>query len=42
MEDSEVWVSAVVAWEVTNKVRSGKWPEARMLAERFLESVRKH
>ncbi len=38
-EESEVWVSAVVAWEVANKVRSGKWPEARMLAERFFEIV---
>ena len=38
-EESEVWVSAVVAWEVTNKVRSGRWPEARMLAERFFEIV---
>ena len=38
-EESEIWVSAVVAWEVTNKVGSGKWPEARMLAERFFEIV---
>ena len=32
---SEVYVSAVVAWEITNKVRSGKWPEAQILIERF-------
>ena len=32
-------MSAVSAWEVTNKVRIGKWPEAAVLAESFLETV---
>lgn len=36
---SEVCVSAVVAWEIANKVRSGKWPEAMELAERFFQTV---
>ena len=31
-EDASICVSAVTAWEVTNKVRIGKWPEAAMLA----------
>ena len=39
MVDPEVWVSAVVAWEVANKVRSGKWPEVQILAEQFFEIV---
>jgi PIN domain nuclease of toxin-antitoxin system len=30
-------VSAVSAWEIVNKVRLGKWPEARSLAEAFTE-----
>lgn len=29
--DSDVLVSAVSAFEIANKVRSGKWPEAAML-----------
>jgi PIN domain nuclease of toxin-antitoxin system len=29
----------VVAWEIASKVRTGKWPEAKPLADRFLEVV---
>ena len=41
-DDAIVCVSAVTAWEVTNKVRIGKWPEAAVLAESFLETVTQH
>jgi PIN domain nuclease of toxin-antitoxin system len=41
-EDAAVCVSAVTAWEVTNKVRIGKWPEAAALAESFLETIARH
>jgi PIN domain nuclease of toxin-antitoxin system len=34
-----VCVSPVTAWEITTKVRSGKWSEAKWLAERFFEVV---
>ncbi|MBV8799422.1 MAG: type II toxin-antitoxin system VapC family toxin [Alphaproteobacteria bacterium] len=33
--DNEVYVSAVVPWEIVTKVRLGKWPEARAVAENF-------
>jgi PIN domain nuclease of toxin-antitoxin system len=33
--DNEVYVSAVVAWEMATKVRIGKWPDARAIAESF-------
>jgi PIN domain nuclease of toxin-antitoxin system len=36
---ARVYVSAVVAWEVSNKVRLGKWPGAKTLSERFVETV---
>ncbi len=39
---SEVGISAVVAWEIASKVRSGKWPEARILSERFFETVQRY
>ena len=39
---SEVYVSAVVAWEISNKVRSGKWPEAQVLVELFFETLRRY
>jgi PIN domain nuclease of toxin-antitoxin system len=39
---SDVYVSAVVAWEITNKVRSGKWPEAEILIERFFDVLRRY
>ncbi len=41
-DDAIVCVSAVTAWEVTNKVRIGKWPEAAVLAESFLETVARY
>ena len=31
-ESNEILVSAVVAWELATKARSGKWPEALALA----------
>ena len=34
-DSAEVCISSVVAWEIANKVRSGKWPEARPLVEAF-------
>jgi PIN domain nuclease of toxin-antitoxin system len=37
--DTEVLVSAVIAWEVANKVRIGKWPQARPLVERFFDVI---
>jgi len=33
--DLIICVSAVTAWEVANKVRIGKWPEAAILARNF-------
>jgi PIN domain nuclease of toxin-antitoxin system len=38
-DEDDVFVSAVVAWEIANKVRSGKWPEAKLLADRFFELI---
>ncbi len=38
-EDPGIYVSAVVAWEISGKVRLGKWPEATILAERFFDTV---
>ena len=35
----DIYVSAVVAWEISGKVRIGKWPEAAELSERFLETI---
>jgi PIN domain nuclease of toxin-antitoxin system len=32
-ENNIILVSSVVAWELSTKVRSGKWPEARYIAE---------
>lgn len=34
-EDADVHVSAATAWEIATKVRIGKLPAARRLAERF-------
>jgi PIN domain nuclease of toxin-antitoxin system len=31
-ESNEILVSAVVAWELATKARSGKWPEALAIA----------
>jgi PIN domain nuclease of toxin-antitoxin system len=38
--EPSVFVSSVVAWELTNKVRSGKWPAAQPVAARFFDVVR--
>ena len=37
--DAHVYVSAVVAWEIAGKVRTGRWPEAQELSSRFFETV---
>jgi PIN domain nuclease of toxin-antitoxin system len=34
-----ICVSAVSAWEIANKVRLGKWPEASSLAETFAQTM---
>jgi PIN domain nuclease of toxin-antitoxin system len=34
-----VHVSAVVAWEIANKVRTGKWQDAKPLLDRFFDIV---
>lgn len=31
-EDATIYISAVTAWEISSKVRLGKWPEAASLA----------
>jgi PIN domain nuclease of toxin-antitoxin system len=33
--NNQIFVSAVGAWEITTKVRSGKWPAASQLAQTF-------
>jgi len=38
-EDGEVYVSSVVAWENASKVRVGKWPDAKPLADRLFDVV---
>src|SRR3954471_6521890 len=35
--EQQVYVSAVVAWEVATKVRIGKWANARMIVTGFFE-----
>lgn len=35
-------VSAATAYEISNKVRIGKWPEADELAHRFMQIVESH
>lgn len=37
---NDVFVSPVSAWEITNKFRKGKWPEADGFARRFAQIVR--
>jgi PIN domain nuclease of toxin-antitoxin system len=39
-EHPEIYLSAVVTSEISGKVRIGKWPEARVLFERFFETLR--
>jgi PIN domain nuclease of toxin-antitoxin system len=41
-DDAIICISAVTAWEVTNKVRIGKWPEAAVLAESFPETIARY
>jgi len=36
-QEEQVYVSAVVPWEITNKVSIGKWSAAGALAQRFFE-----
>ncbi len=38
-QDPEVYVSAVTAWEIAGKVRTGKWPQAEILSERFFDTI---
>jgi PIN domain nuclease of toxin-antitoxin system len=38
-QEPDIFVSAVVAWEISGKVRSGKWPEVKLLSDRFFETV---
>ena len=38
-QDPEVFLSAVTAWEIAGKVRTGKWPEAEILSERFFDTI---
>lgn len=35
--EPKVYISGVVAWEIANKVRTGKWPEAKLLSERLVD-----
>ena len=39
---SDVFVSAVVAWELATKVRAGRWQGAEALVERFFEVLRRY
>lgn len=41
-EETIACVSAVTAWEIANKVRLGKWPEAATLAVSFGDIVGEH
>jgi PIN domain nuclease of toxin-antitoxin system len=38
-DDNDVHVSAVVALEIANKVRTGKWQDAKPLLDRFFDIV---
>jgi PIN domain nuclease of toxin-antitoxin system len=38
-QDPGVYVSAVTAWEIAGKVRTGKWPQAEILSERFFDTI---
>jgi PIN domain nuclease of toxin-antitoxin system len=39
-DSTEVLISSVVAWEIANKVRSGKWPDAQALVETFFSTMK--
>lgn len=41
-EDAVGCVSAVTAWEIANKVRIGKWPEAASVVEGFFETLTRY
>src|SRR5215210_4853515 len=41
-DDTVACVSAVTAWEIANKVRLGKWPEAATLAGSFGDVIDEH
>ena len=38
-DDAIAYISAVTAWEVANKVRLGKWPEANEFAQTFTDTL---
>jgi PIN domain nuclease of toxin-antitoxin system len=38
--DAILIASAVCAWEFANKVRLGKWPEAALFADAFVDAMR--
>jgi PIN domain nuclease of toxin-antitoxin system len=38
-QDPDVYVSAVTAWEIAGKVRTGKRPEAKIFSERFFDTI---
>ena len=40
--DQDLYVSAVVAWEVSGKVRSGKWAQAEQLSRTFFQVLLDH
>ena len=40
-ENNDVYVSVASIWEMAIKVGAGKWPEARILVERFEEEIEK-
>ena len=39
MPENEIIVSAASAWDIATKVRVGRMPQARILAEHFVRSV---
>jgi len=41
-DETVACVSAVTAWEIANKVRIGKWPEAAPLAASLSEVIDEH
>ena len=41
-EDQNIYVSAVVAWEVSGEVRSGKWAQAEQLSRTFFQVLLDH
>lgn len=37
--NNQIFVSAAISWEITTKVRSGKWPAVAPLAQTFRATV---